>query len=818
MKVIITPQQSLNNLLPKQQTYLSKFKFTWILLLILSTLTWQCKKEEAPVGLSGICPVVVSTDPANGATNVVTNKIISVTFNEPMNAATITAASFMLKDGSNAVGGTISYSGNTAVFTPASDLKANTVYTGIITTAVKDVAKNSLIADYVWSFNTGNTPIVVSTDPTNGTTNVQLNKIVTATFSTAMNPTTITSSSFMLKNGTTAVAGAVSYVGMVATFTPTTALLPNTVYTGTITNTVKDVAGNTMTNNYVWSFATGTGVAPTVISTDPANNATNVALTKIIKANFSTAMDASTVTGTSFTITQGVTPVVGIVTYAGTTATFTPSAALQNNRVYTATITTVVKDALGNAMANNYTWSFTTTTANPTVISTDPANNANSVAVNKTITATFSTPMDATTINVLSYILTQGGNQVFGTVTYTGSTASFNPSSNLINGTLYTASITTAAKDVAGNSLTNNYTWTFTTVGAAPTITSTDPTSNATNVVFNKIIRATFSTVMDPSTIDGTSFLLTRNGNPVVGNVTYTGTTASFTPAASLISNTVYTATITTAAKNMAGISMVSNYVWTFTTLTTVLPPAPPLLGDAAPFGAFGGSAGVTNQGIFTIINGSLGTTAVPTAVTGFHDILAGQVYTETPLNIGGVTNRIYTATPFPGTVTSFNIATATLLDATNAFNNFSPALMPGGIDPGAGELGGLTLPPGIYKSASGTFNISNGNLVLDAQGNANATWVFQCASGLTVGISGPAGARSVTLINGGLAKNVYWQVGSAATINGAGGGIMTGTILAYGGVTFSTAGNVIQTVLNGRALSLNASVTMVNTTINVPN
>ena len=68
----------------------------------------------------------------------------------------------------------------------------------------------------------------------------------------------------------------------------------------------------------------------------------------------------------------------------------------------------------------------------------------------------------------------------------------------------------------------------------------------------------------------------------------------------------------------------------------------------------------------------------------------------------------------------------------------------------------------------------------------------------------------------GGLAKNVFWYVGSSATINGAGGGIMSGTIIAAQGVTFSTAGNAVQTVLNGRALSLNASVTMVNTTINV--
>jgi hypothetical protein len=74
-----------------------------------------------------------------------------------------------------------------------------------------------------------------------------------------------------------------------------------------------------------------------------------------------------------------------------------------------------------------------------------------------------------------------------------------------------------------------------------------------------------------------------------------------------------------------------------------------------------------------------------------------------------------------------------------------------------------------------------------------------------------------VVLKNGALAKNVYWYVGSSAVINGAGGGIMTGTIISSAGITFSTAGNAVQTVLNGRAISLVASVTMVNTTVNVP-
>ncbi|MFA6507245.1 MAG: ice-binding family protein, partial [Treponemataceae bacterium] len=116
-------------------------------------------------------------------------------------------------------------------------------------------------------------------------------------------------------------------------------------------------------------------------------------------------------------------------------------------------------------------------------------------------------------------------------------------------------------------------------------------------------------------------------------------------------------------------------------------------------------------------------------------------------------------------------------------------------------------------KSASGAFLITGSDLTLDAQGNADAVWVFQMASALTVGV--PTASSSVILANGAQAKNVYWQVGSAATINGAGGGTMVGTIIASSGIAFSTAGNFAVTTLNGKALALFASVTMVNTVIN---
>jgi hypothetical protein len=85
------------------------------------------------------------------------------------------------------------------------------------------------------------------------------------------------------------------------------------------------------------------------------------------------------------------------------------------------------------------------------------------------------------------------------------------------------------------------------------------------------------------------------------------------------------------------------------------------------------------------------------------------------------------------------------------------------------------------------------------------------------VGGPGAAFPQSVILVNGAQAKNVYWQVGSAATINAAGGGTMVGTIISQAGAAFSTAGNVTVVTLDGRIISLGASVTLVDTVINVP-
>lgn len=558
------------------------------------------------------------------------------------------------------------------------------------------------------------------------------------------------------------------------------------------------------------------GECPIVNATSPVDGAFSVPLSKTITATFNKEMNPATITAASYKVTADGVPIAGTISYTGLVASFDPTASLLANTIYTATITTLVKDEAGNALQTNYVWMFTTGIS-PFVMATSPINEAVNVALNETVTATFNKPMNPSTINTNSFILTQAGTTVAGSVTYTGVVGTFTPSIPLTATTIYTATITTIAEDISGNPVLVDYTWTFTT-DTAPTITSTNPVDNAIEVPLNKMISATFSVPMNSATFTASSFTVKQANTTVAGVISYTNNTVTFVPALPLIENKVYTCTITTAVKNAIGTNMASNYVWDFTTIVPVVVPPPPVATTGLFFGVFGGNAGITNQGLFTVVNGNLGTTAASSLITGFRDGTSNEVYTVTPLNDGLVTSQIYAAAPAPGTIAKAATALAGLNAATAAYLSISPAAMPGGIDPGAGELGGLTLPPGVYKSNSGTFNITNGNLTLDAQGDPNAVFVFQCASALTVGDAAPS---SVVLINGALAKNIYWQVGSAAVINYAGGGIMNGTIIANSGVTLSSPANSTNssvTTLNGRAISLVASVTMVNTVINVPN
>ena len=625
---------------------MKKLKLLAIFAIVSVVLITGCKKDEY-VATVGVCPLVISTSPANAATGVPLNQIITATFNEKMNPATITQASFTVK-GAAPIAGTVSYSGIIATFTPTNLLTPNTTYTGTIKTSAKDPMGNALQEDYVWTFSTDASPTVISTSPANLATGVLLNKIITASFSVPMDPASITGLTYTIKQGTTAVAGTVAFNGITASFTPTSPLVANTIYTGTVTTGAKNLIGTPMAANYVWTFTTG--VLPTVISTDPANNATGVALNKVVAATFSVPMDPLTITSSSFMLKQGTTPVSGTVSYTGSTASFTPTSALVPNTLYTGTITTGAKNVAGSALAADYVWSFTTAAPiAPTVILTDPLNNATGVAIDKTVTATFSVPMDPLSITSTTVTLKQGtATPVAGSVSYSGSTASFNPASDLLPGTIYTATVTTGAKNVAGTTLGTNYVWTFTTanpVVVPPTVILTDPLNNATGVAIDKTVTATFSVPMDPLSITSATVTLKQGtASPITGSVSYSGSTASFDPTVNLLPGTIYTAEVTTGAKNVAGTALVTNYVWTFTTASTVV--IPPTVILTSP------------------LNNATGVTLNKTVTATFSVPMDPLTITSTTYTLKQGSTTVAGAVSYSGTTASYN-PTADLLPGT---------------------------------------------------------------------------------------------------------------------------------------------------------
>ena len=318
-------------------------------------------------------------------------------------------------------------------------------------------------------------PTVSSNSPANGATDIPVGDALSVTFSEAMNASTITSTSFTLVDaGSNPVSGAVSYNAgtNTATFTPAAALSLNTTYTATITTAAKDVAGNALAANHVWSFTTETDTTPpTVSSTNPASSAIDVAVGITPSATFDEAMNAATITTTSFTLVDaGSNPVSGAVSYnTGThTATFTPTATLATNTIFTATITTAVTDVAGIALATNYSWSFTTVLPEaipPEVSTTNPLKRARGALLSGPITATFSEALDPITVNVGSFIVTDPIGAVSGTVSLSpdGLTASFTPQTPFDFKTRVDIQLTTAIRDLAGNQLAVDYTWHFNT-------------------------------------------------------------------------------------------------------------------------------------------------------------------------------------------------------------------------------------------------------------------------------------------------------------------------------------------------------------------
>jgi methionine-rich copper-binding protein CopC len=420
-------------------------------------------------------------------------------------------------------------------------------------------------------------PTVTSTTPANNAINVATNTAISAVFSEPIQSGTAT---FLVKDAAqNVITGATTYGSNSAAFTPTSALSNSATYTVTLSG-VQDIAGNTMTSTN-WSFTTiapPDTTPPTVTTTAPAANASNVSVSTTVSATFSEAIQSGTAVITVKDPAQNV--ISGTTTFASNSATFTPTSALANSTTYTVTISGA-KDLANNTMTDS-AFSFTTAsladTTPPSVTTTAPAANAANVSVSTTVSATFSEAIQSGSAVIT--VKDPAQNIIPGTTTFASNSATFTPTSALANSTTYTVTIS-GAKDLANNTMTDSA-FSFTTASLAdttpPTVTTTAPAANATNVSISTTVSATFSEAIQ----SGSAVITVKDPaqNIIPGTIVQGSNSATFTPSSPLSYSTTYTVTVS-GATDLAGNTMTDS---TFS-FTTIAPPdlTPPTITSTTP-------------------------------------------------------------------------------------------------------------------------------------------------------------------------------------------------------------------------------------------
>jgi YVTN family beta-propeller protein len=606
-------------------------------------------------------------------------------------------------------------------------------------------------------------PTVSATSPAAGATAVPINAVVSATFSEAMNATTIGAATFELRApGNLLVAATVAYnpTTRVATLTPSAPLATSTTYTATIRGgasdpRAKDAANNALAANSSWTFTTAAPpdtTPPTVTAFTPASGATGVALSAVVTATFSEAMNAGTINATSFELRNGSTLVAATVTYNAATrvATLTPSAALLPSTTYTATVrggAGGVADSAGNVLASSSTWSFTTgapvDTTPPTVTATTPAAGATGVATNSVVTATFSEPMSAASIDTTSVELRNGATPVASTVSYNATTrvVTLTPSALLAASTTYTVTIRGGAtdprvKDVAGNAMAANSTWSFTTAAppdtTPPTVTGRTPASGATGVATSSAVTVTFSEAMDAASIGGATFELRNGAALVAASVSYNATTrvATLTPSAALANATTYTATVrggATGVRDVAGNALAADSTWSFTTAAAGACPCSLWPASAVPANASWADGNSVNLGVkFTSTQAGFITGIRFYKGSGNTGTHIGALWSSTGTLLAQATFTNETATGWQQV--NFAAPVAITANTTYVASYLAPNggyALNGGFFASTGVTNAMLSAPATgVVAGNGVYRYGAGNLFPNATYNASNYWV----------------------------------------------------------------------------------------------
>ena len=316
----------------------------------------------------------------------------------------------------------------------------------------------------------------------------------------------------------------------------------------------------------------------------------------------------------------------------------------------------------------------------------------------------------------------------------------------------------------------------------APTVLSTVPANQSTDVGINGAFSARFSEAMDHATIVAANFTVFDDAATpvaVAGTVSYDlpNMTARFAPTVILQNGTQYTATLTTSVADSEGNTMDANHVWTFTTAAAGIGPAPVLLGTAGNFVILAKTAISTVPA--SVITGDIGVSpAAETFLTGFSQTKFTG-YSTAPQ----VTGFMYAADMTPPTPT---MMTTAISDMETAYTDAAGRVTPDYVNVGTGAIGGMTLTAGLYNWTSSVTIGAD----LTISGGANDVWIFQMSGDLTM-----SNGFSVFLSGGAQAKNIFWQVAGETIIGTT--AHFEGVILSQTAITMNTGAS-----MNGKALA----------------
>lgn len=327
---------------------------------------------------------------------------------------------------------------------------------------------------------------------------------------------------------------------------------------------------------------------------------------------------------------------------------------------------------------------------------------------------------------------------------------------------------------------------------SAPKVVSTFPVADAKSVAVNGAITVTFSEEMAPLTITAMTVSLKQGAVDVPGEVAYFNNTATLVPAAALGLGMTCTATVTTAATDLAGNKLAASHSWSFTTdATAPKGPAPVLLGAAGDYVILAKSA-ISNVPT-SVVTGNLGLSpAAASFITGFSLTRVGTKWTAAQ-----VIGSVFAADNDPPT--PINLTTA-VSDMETAYTDAAGRPTPDALNLGAGTIGGLTIAPGLYRWTSSVTIPSD----IQIAGAPNDVWIFQITGDLKM-----SAAKNIILSGGARARNIFWQVAGLVELGTT--SHAEGVILSKTSIKLGTGASI-----NGRLLGQTA-VNIASSTVTAP-